>query len=51
MLMPGLDSFPNGPVWTSFANLRLFFHRQALGYLGVVLGTISAENLKKSDNT
>ena len=36
VLMPGLDCSPNGPVWTDFANFRLFFNRQALGYFGVV---------------
>ena len=35
-LMPGLDCFPNDPVWTNFANFGLFFNRQALGYFGLV---------------
>ena len=35
VLMPGLDCSPNGPVWTNFANFRLFFNRQALGYFGL----------------
>ena len=36
VLMPGLDCSPNGPVWSNFANFRLFFNRQALGYFGQV---------------
>ena len=37
VLMPDLDCFPNGPAWTNFANFRLFFNKQALGYFGLVL--------------
>ena len=36
VLMPGLDCSPNGSVWTNFANFRLFFNRQALGYFELV---------------
>ena len=36
MLMPGLDSSPNDPVWTDFANFRLFSNRQALHYFALV---------------
>ena len=34
VLMPGLDCFPNGPVWTSFAN----FQQASVGsiYFGLV---------------
>ena len=35
-MMPGLECSPNGSVWTNFANFRLFFNRQALGYFGLV---------------
>ena len=37
VLMPALDCSPNGFVWTNFANFRLFFNKQALGYFGLVL--------------
>ena len=37
VLMPGLDSFTNGPVWTNFENFRLFFNGQALCYFWLVI--------------
>ena len=37
VLMPGLDCFPNDPVWTNFVNFWLFFNRQLLCYFGPVL--------------
>ena len=47
VLMLGLDCSPNGSVWTNIANFWLFFNRQALGYFGLVFGTVWAGNLKK----
>ena len=50
VLMPGLHCSPNDPVWTNFANFRLFLNRQALGYFGIVfrydLGWKLKENLE-----
>ena len=36
VLIPGLDCSPYGPVSINFANFRLFFNRQALGYFWLV---------------